>query len=139
MLEPEKLKEMVLKMIFNVNDMETAREGFEIVHDMRTLSFSKFSARVPAALAKILGFLPFRLKAAYIVDAPWMMRGALTVARNSVMPSWLKPRVYTINFADVGKYFDKEELPTFLGGINEETFEIQDDILNAMFMNQTSI
>ena len=139
MLEPEKLKEMVLKMIFTVNDMETARDGFEVVHDMRTLSFSKFSARVPAALAQILGFLPFRLKAAYIVDAPWIMRGALAVARNAVMPAWLKPRVHTIKFADVGNYFDNEELPTFLGGLNEKTFVIQDDILNVLFLNQNAI
>lgn len=136
--DPDILHGLMYKMVFTmINDVETARNGMAIVHDLRTWSMKKrASATMQRKKAEMAPYLPVRLKGIYCVDAPFMMRGVLSLAKNLIMPKWLGNRMHKCTQEGLREFYDIDQIPTFMGGTNETTFKFDNDVLKRLFIDR---
>jgi len=132
------VQQIMYKMVFTmINDVETARKGIAIVHDLRTWTMKKrASTAVQRRKAEMAPYLPVRLKGLYLVEAPFVMRGVISVAKSLIMPKWLGKRMHKCKLDGLGEFYEADQIPKFMGGTNESTFIFDNDVLKRLFINQ---
>lgn len=94
--------------------------GVTIVHDLRGFERSKnVHVDIPKILlGGIIGHFPVRIRAIYLMDAPWGFHALFTIVSNMLFPRKLKKRCHFVkdDKTEVYKDVDQAMLLTELGG-----------------------
>jgi len=100
------------------NDPLTGEQGFCVINNAQDLSFGNLKAELPREMITgLVGAFPARLRAAFVMQQPWFMGAALTVA-GQLMPAKVYSKLHLCgaDFTPLQARVAMDQIPEELGG-----------------------
>ncbi len=116
---PEQVCRMLLYIIDRVLERESTQEnGIVVFHDLSGISKNNIHPGVAKMLlGAIIGHFPLKIKAIYLLNAPFFFKTMFTIVSSFLLPTKLKQRVhYVDSIEDMYEVVDQELLLKEHGG-----------------------
>lgn len=108
-------------IMFHINqmDLKTNGHGMAIVFDCKGAGLSNLDMDMIWFLVQsLLNYYPHGMAYILVYELPWVLQSAWTVVKNW-LPTETREKIKFANKDEILQYFDKENLPAYMGGTCE--------------------